>query len=209
MEKNSLKPWTWCQVNGYGYIKLYHILHGFPYAPMGRSRTQPHMPTPQGFPKKCPHLQLRALFRQKVHNWWRKTWGHIFEFSVVQKASKVFLVSEFPAIKTPKELLTQDQEACCFFFVSLWYIQKNLKPESPTWVCRPCPPITLDKAQIHLSNMVAEISKAPREEHGWTSRWSVEAGNFPQEWNIKLAGMFLKPSVWLKKTTCWLVGSGS
>lgn len=125
-KKHSLKPWTWCQVNGYGYIKLYHILHGFPYAPMGISRTQPHMPTQQGFPKKCPHLQLRALFRQKVHNWWRKTWGPIFEFSVVQKASKVFLVSEFPAIKTPKDLLTQDQETCCcFFFVSLWYVSKK------------------------------------------------------------------------------------
>ena len=41
--KKNLKPRTWCQVNG--YIKLYHILPDFPYAPIGRSRTQPHMPT--------------------------------------------------------------------------------------------------------------------------------------------------------------------
>lgn len=92
------------------------------------------------------------------------------------------------------------------------YPKKTKKPNPQRGVCQPCQPVTLDKAQIHLSNMVAEISKAPREEHGSMDeepliRWSWD---FPQESNIKIAGMFLKTISLVKENNMlvtWLVGS--
>ena len=172
-KKNSLKPWTWCQVNGYGYIKLYHILHGFPQAPMGRSRTQPHMPTPQGFPKKCPHLQLRALLDKRSTTDEERPGVLFSNFRWYKRHPKFFLVSEFPAIKTPKDLLTQDQETCCFFPKSMLYIQKPKRTESPTW----CMSTTCHLGQgadplVQHGGWNLKSSKGG----AWMkSRWSVEA----------------------------------
>ena len=165
--------------------------------------SQPHMPTPQGFQKKCPHLQLRVLFRQKVHNW---DLGSYFRIFGGTRHPKFFWCQNSQQSKHQKTFSHKIKKHVVFFRKSMMYIQK---PKSRI-------PMLVYVNHVHLSPWTRRRSTCPT---WWLKsqklqgrsmdeepliRWSWNF--FPQESKIKRVGMFLKPSVGLKKTTCWSVG---